>query len=393
MSPVPPLDQHYTPSALARELIGTVDLNHVGRVGDFAVGDGELLRAAAERWPEAELVAADIDPQTVARLRRRYPAWSISRCDFMSARSRARARAVRRGSGFDVIALNPPFSFRGGTKKTVMIGERVVSCSPPLAFVVEAVRYLRSGGQLVAILPHGALTSEKDREARELLADHHGFEVVRTCARGTFSSCTPRTAVVRIGTGTVFDPSPLPLSTIPDGRARVGDVSMRRGRTPVGRALSSGLPLVHTTELRGGKLLPSRRFADARGATVRGPAVLLARVGKPMSSKVVLVDVTHPPVVLSDCVLAVECSTLSAARVLRRAILENWETVEAAYGGTCARYLTLASLKDLLWALGVSVLPYGTSVRAQPSGSVSGDGLASEEPSLGAISGSHILES
>lgn len=349
-------------------------------MGDFAAGDGELLRAAQERWADAALVAADIDPSTVGRLRKRHPTWSTSRCDFTNPRSRAKAGGLRRAHGtFDVIALNPPFSFRGGTKRSVRIGESVVSCSPPLAFVADAVGYLRAGGQLVAILPHGTLMSEKDRAARSMLAEAYGFEVVRTCARGTFSTCTPRTVIVRIGTGATSGVCLPPVVPVEDGRRRIGVVSMKRGRVPVRTAVPVGLPLVHTTNMRDGVLGRLEHAADLRSEPLIGPAVLIPRVGKPMVTKVVLMDPSHPPAVLSDCVLAVECSTPGAARTLQAALVENWSAVEAAYGGTCARYLTLGSLQRLLILLDVDVLPYGTSVR--DGGEInrpSGDGLATE---------------
>jgi hypothetical protein len=377
MSSTPLLDQHYTPATVARELLGAVSLDRVHLVGDFAAGDGELLRAAQERWTDATLVAADIDLSTVSRLRKRHPTWSTSRCDFTNPRSRAKARGLRRAHGtFDVIALNPPFSFRGGTKRSVRIGESVVSCSPPLAFVADAVMYLRAGGQLVAILPHGTLTSEKDRMARGLLAETYGFEVVRTCARGTFSSCSPRTAIVRIGTGAVSEiitPSVIPIT---DKCIHVGEVSLRRGRVPVGAATPAGLPLVHTTDMRDGALMRPKRFAGVGGELVRGPSVLIPRVGKPTATKVVLMESDCTPAVLSDCVLAVECLTPSAARILQEALVENWAAVEAAYGGTCARYLTLASLRQLLIQLGVGVLAYGSSIRTRTSLYPIGNGIA-----------------
>lgn len=381
MTSVRPIDQHYTPKALARELIGAVTLDRVGMVGDFAAGDGELLRAAQERWPNAALVATDIDPPTVAGLQKSHPGWSTSRCDFTNPRSRARTLALRGAvASFDVIALNPPFSFRGGAKREVQIGDKVVSCSPPLAFLIDALAYLREGGQLVAILPHGTLSSEKDRSARLLLTESFGFDVVQTCARGAFASCTPRTAIVRLGTDVVSqDWLPILVEPIRDVDTRVGDVSLKRGRVPVGDSQPEGLPLAHTTELRGGELLQPRRFADSKSELVRGPAVLIPRIGKPSKTKVVVMKSRRAHVVLSDCVLAVECSTLAAAQIVQKALLMNWAVVEAMYGGTCARYLTLASLRDLLAQLGVGVLPYGLSVRSRIGGRAgySGDGGAS----------------
>lgn len=377
---MPDLDQHYTPTELARTLVRSVTRDSVAAVADFAAGDGELLRAAEARWPTARLVALDIDPVAVRGLKRTHPTWAVGRCDFKRAQSRNRTRALRGGTGgFDAIVLNPPFSFRGGTKSRTRVLETEVECSPPLAFVVEALAYLNQGGELVAILPRGVLLSEKDALARRLLSASYGLEVVGSFERGVFESCTPRTVMVRIGTGTVGAlPDDRPVTPL---RTAIHEVSIRRGRVPTKRASGGGLPFVHTTELRGQRLSPSTRRAAPTDQAVEGPALLLPRVGKPMASKLVVVNEGTPAVVLSDCVLAVECSSARDACVLQRALLENWEATEASYGGTCARYITVASLAGLLERVGVHVLPYGETIRdaglAHPA---SGDGRTETDP-------------
>ena len=333
------------------------------------------------------MVAADIDSATVSRLRRRHPAWSISRCDFTDGHSRARAQAVRGGQGgFDVIALNPPFSFRGGTKRDVQIGDRATTCSPPLAFVAEAVRYLRSGGQLVAILPHGALTSEERPRrpcapgrrprvrgrahvrAGDVFVVHskdrgrpnwYGYRF-----RGPSSSCFSDSRRPFPGWRRQYAAGPDTCRQGHAYRAPTGthDGSNRRGSGPPAPVRQPGWR----------EDTWACRSAPASGKADGGE-------GGPYGG--------HQPSGGAIRLRArpVECSTPSAARTLQRAIVENWKTVEAAYGGTCARYLTLASLQSFLWALGVAVLPYGDSIRARTSLSGSGDGLASEEPELRAV--------
>lgn len=358
-------DQYFTPSTLAEELVGFVTLENVATVADFAAGDGELLRAAAGRWNGVKLTATDVDPGVVGSLKRRYPGWSVSRCDFTNSRSRARADALRgREASFDVVVLNPPFSQRGGTRFATVIEGVTYESGPAFSFILQSLRYLRPGGQLVAIIPYGALHSEKDEVARGAVSARYGLDVVRTCERGTFRAGTPRTAVVRVGLGPELTGEALPP---PQGRVETAfEVSLQRGSLPVHRSVAEEgvLPLVHTTELREGAVTVGSLWAPQGSRSIVGPAVLIPRVGKPLRKKLALLERSRGPVALSDCVLAVECSEEGLAERVLRALHRRWETVERAYGGTCARYITLKALSQLLVEAGFRVLPYGDSVRA-----------------------------
>jgi hypothetical protein len=61
------------------------------------------------------------------------------------------------------------------------------------------------------------------------------------------------------------------------------------------------------------------------------------------------------PIVISDCVIALKCGTADKARVVKNSMVKNWETIERMYGGTCARYITVDSLRELLNGLGFEV--------------------------------------
>ncbi len=81
---------------------------------------------------------------------------------------------------------------------------------------------------------------------------------------------------------------------------------------------------------------------------------MLPRVGEPKATKCVLY-LDRGKLVLSDCVYAIRCKSVSDARQLKICLLEAWKTVEASYKGTCARHLTLPGLRELLQHLGFDV--------------------------------------
>ena len=58
-------------------------LQRSGIVADLTAGEGGLLAAARRRWPNAPIVATDVNPNAVARLRRSYPDWSSGRVNLL----------------------------------------------------------------------------------------------------------------------------------------------------------------------------------------------------------------------------------------------------------------------------------------------------------------------
>jgi len=347
------MDCYYTSPELAQELIWAVGKDRtVARVADFAAGRGELLRAAQGRWPRAAIFALDLDGRAVARLRRENPKWRVARCDFLDPISRERTSILAGLEGqVSLVVLNPPFSYRGGRRYPGSIDGTPVTCGPAMAFLLASLPYLRRDGDLLAVLPAGLLKTEKDEEARRLLRHRYDLEVVATNGRSAFQGCYPGTVLVHVR----------PLR---EGRAlgqmvgspktacrwRRGHIVVRRGTVQMHSLCEDlpkkSLPLVHSTELSDGKANTGRRGGPDGRSVVRGPAVLLPRVGRPSKDKISLY-LSRSPVVISDCVFALLCEDSEHARAVQKAFTNRWPTVEQEYGGTCAPYLTVRSLVGL----------------------------------------------
>ena len=121
------------------------------------------------------------------------------------------------------------------------------------------------------------------------------------------------------------------------------------------------MPFIHSTELRKAAVDISARKIKSGIRTIRGPAVLLPRVGTPNALKVaVLKDST---VALSDCVFALGCRSQKAAAALKRSILDGWSSFEKLYTGTGARYVTIAKLIRWLGTKGYTVVRTTTAIK------------------------------
>jgi hypothetical protein len=358
-------DQYYTPDKLAERVIAAFTIVNPKHIADFAVGDGRLLRTAQKKWPSIRCTAMDIDEDTIITVQGCYPKWKSFICDFTDAEARKPILVYRnRTLRLPTIALNPPFSIQQGKVRSrkVCIAGTTVRCSPSLAFVVDALAYLSKGGQLVAIIPQGPLYSDLDANARQLLEQHYGFEVVELIPQAGFKDCEPRTAIVRFTEGV----SLVPVAGAPGGA--VDEVQkpcalqsrLLRGSISNSRVESSNHPLsfpfIHTTDLAAGELNGTKKRifkSDVEFAT--GPAVLIPRVCKPDVNKIVLLPLGMDAV-LSDCVIAVECLSLSDAEKLQNHLVSNWSLTEQIYVGTCARYVSVSGLSTFLQDIGCELL-------------------------------------
>ena len=346
------VDRHYTPSGIAAALAAELDFAGNSRplVADLAAGDGALLAAVAERFPKSRLVATDVDSNAVARLRRRFPEWRVGRCNLLSPGSVARCSALR-GLKPDAVVLNPPFSCRGGhVVLTDMDGIRVTS-GIALAFVLRAVTLLSPRGQVLALLPAGALSSERDQMARRLLSRLCEMTILSRYAERSFPGTAAKTALVRF---TCREQSDV-VHRFADSRMRLAptpDVVVYRGRLPIHEAATTyGVRLLHTTELKAGRIGRTARRAPTRYA-IPGPLLLIPRVGEPAIGKIVLYS-GQRRVALSDCLFALSAST-ARLRLTQRLITNDWRSFSGRYGGACAPFITLQAVLRALVRLGVN---------------------------------------
>lgn len=353
-------DRFDTPTQLALNMIAAVSRLRPRCVADFAVGGGALLKAAAQRWPTARIIATDLCKATVQTLRRAHPDWETGCLDFLDERMRVRRLTPVTGK-VGLILLNPPFSCRGGTRSCVDVGGRAISCSLGMAFVLTALRYLAPSGQIVALLPSGTLRSEKDADAWLYLQSRFAVRLVGTNDHKTFKGCSPRTVVVHLhGENCTDRAQSLSACNVPRIKRNgvLPSIEVQRGSLQMhdlpNQRHAVQTILIHSTNLQEGAVAGKTRAVRTSRSLVSGPAVLLPRVGQPAQRKIAVLR-TRTPVALSDCVMAIKCRGIRHAEQVKALLVSNWDHVAAAYDGTCAPYLTLPRLCVLLSSLGLTV--------------------------------------
>ena len=333
-------------------------------VADFAAGSGELLLAAATIWPEATMVATDIDCEAVRNLRKVSDGWRTGVCDFTNPRSRQNSPILRSLNGrTNLVLLNPPFSCRGGIRVSATVGGTTSKCSPGLAFVVNSVDYMTEGGELIAVLPQGSLTSEKDAATWALLRSIGDTEILKNNGLGTFARAAVRTAVVRFQkrhSRVEGEPSPRLNTCRASSKEVLPPVRIVRGTTQMnhiqpGEGHTDSIALIHSTHLQDFTVSSHCKVRSRPNHCAVGPMVLLPRVGQPKRSKIA--KYPDPDVfMLSDCVIALMCHDPESTELLWKDLQSNWSLLEQEYVGSGALYITNRRLSNFLTRLGYSPL-------------------------------------
>lgn len=348
------VDTFYTPPPLCAKIVDAV-VSRPTVVADFAAGSGELLKAAFQKWPSACYVATDISSAAV-RILRKNGKWSVGRCDFLKNSSRKKCHPLRDLEGrVSLVLLNPPFSYRGGSYCCVNLAGITIRCSKAMAFLLNAVSFLAPGGQIVAVMPSGSLRSQRDEQAWSVIQTLFKVENLATNGHRTFAGCVTRTCIVRLR-----PQLQAPTRMTSDNRSKVPGppVKIYRGKIQMHavpkRKPARYIELVHSTSLKNHAVeIEGYRVNKSCSQPIKGPMILMPRVGKPDVSKVVLYGKAHP-VVLSDCVFALKAALGTLEEIYSR-LTQNWESIEHLYRGTGARYVTAFDLATVLRSNGFEV--------------------------------------
>lgn len=336
------------------------------RIVDPAAGGGSLLRAAQSACPGAELFAIDSDPQAIALLHKAALGISVSQADFLSDSSLRASNVGRllRKSPPDLILLNPPFSYRGQEGVPLALGERLIRVSPAAHFVWRALRLWAPRLGLRAVMPEGVVYGQRHSAYWKYLSQNYRIVEIDSLHSSVFRGARARSVLISL------TPSDTDSSDDVSQVARIRPqlvgctcVEVVRGRVSMHRwePDASGVPFVHTTDMRDEDLGGNAgRLAAASLATV-GHFVVIPRVGNPSSFSPRLVSGS---VVLSDCLLALRAPDYHSAVLLQQSVRENWRRLAREYVGTGASYLTVSKLMTYLIEQGYS--PHFVKASALP---------------------------
>jgi tRNA1(Val) A37 N6-methylase TrmN6 len=184
--------RHDTPWEVARELAKFAPKKLCALL-DPAVGAGALLGPILRRAdPKVRLFCVDSDQVALREFKEQLPSEipepTLVHADFLTWSEAASGLPL-----FDCVAMNPPFSGRKQGMRPISVARefpelparnRMVPIEA--AFVARAVRLLRNGGRLLAILPASIVMSENLQWLRDSLCCCGAIQYVHELPRRTF---------------------------------------------------------------------------------------------------------------------------------------------------------------------------------------------------------------
>lgn len=343
------LDCYYTPEPVARRILEQAHLQRAPEVcADSTCGSGRLLQAANDVFGYVECVGIDRDRYAIAELRRRNPNWILAVGDLLNARLRKSFVSIIPGN-VDLLILNPPFSL--GNRKSVEIsyeGQQLRG-SVAMAHLLRSFELFSPREGAIAIVPESLLYSETDADAREALGARYSLHKIADLQSSTFRGARAHASAVQISQNSQRKSKKEDAL----GYGNVIWTRVVRGGLQVHAMNESklGTPFVHSVDIR--RLLEQqdvswlRRTSNSVRGRVDGWMVLVPRVGMPEKGLVRPVEIAQT-VQLSDCVIALQCTSKATAAKLATRIKESWEGFRGIYRGTGARYVTVLRLKEWL---------------------------------------------
>jgi type I restriction-modification system DNA methylase subunit len=338
------IDTHYTPKNLAQHLVSYIEKQDVSSVADFCVGEGELLKVAKMRWRDAQFYGSDISEDVIHLLRKLYPDWKLYKCDFLNLKLRKKNNFFK--NKYDLILLNPPFTCKGATIQSVIFDDTEYHVSTAMAFLVEAIQFLKDDGVIYAILPQSIAYSQKDEKIRKYLIEKYDLKIFEELNNQGFEKCSPNIVLASIN-----DKNKLTQNTrfkqISTGIEQLiiqrGNVSMHEVR----EVKKSAISLIHSTNLKNNKIVDIKYRVNKMRSRIEGPALLIHRVGQPNINKICIIP-AEKAYALSDCVIGLKTKTIDDCILLKKIIMDNWSDFSNLYKGTGAKYITIERLKYFL---------------------------------------------
>ncbi|OFX20374.1 MAG: hypothetical protein A2041_00645 [Bacteroidetes bacterium GWA2_31_9b] len=336
-------DSHYTPEILSEKLLDYANLKTISSIADFCVGNGSLLIAAKKKFRNAKFFGSDISRSEIKELKKNYPKWNLSLCDFTNSKSRNSSSILKNKiGGFDLIVLNPPFSCRGGSVAVVEFEGIRYNVSTSMLFIVESLKYLSQKGILLAILPISVAYSQKDRLIWNKLVSDYNLSILEQPIVNQFKNCSPSVMLVSINSERLTS-NTNNQNTLNHG---ITDISLFRGKISMhtlNGSATKGRLFIHSTNLKKNRLENLGYKIINSLSEVKGPAILLPRVGNPSTQKLAIIG-SKDVYVLSDCIIAITTKSDKEAKDLMNRILNDWDNFKELYKGTGAKYITLERL-------------------------------------------------
>ena len=380
-----PLGRFYTSEAISGLLVSKFHQDSPRNVIDIGVGDGSLLNAAYNRWKNAIFYAADIDPESIAKISVKLPFVRLRHIDGLSPGLDKKLNL--KVDSVDVAICNPPYLRIKNSPQTMsMLKEaglvhslRLKRLTSDIVFLAQNLALLKEGGELGIILPDSIFSGHEFICLREDIITYNKPNAIIQLPDKIFHKTEARTHILLLEKGGKSSPGmplyrsnergeleePLYISKEEavqrmdysyyrwknrqkrtDHYSCLGDlgVEIKRGRSSKKVLLAAGIKFFHTSSFPASNPVVELENISIPGEIMVEPGdILVSRVGKRCIGRVALVE--SGTMVISDCVYRLRVPA-KYREIIWKALVspggKKW--LEAHAHGVCSRCLSKKNL-------------------------------------------------
>ncbi len=198
------LGRYYTSHLFSELLIKNLDSANPSLILDLGAGGGSLIKAAAERWNSAEIIAADIDQSSIKRLNDTLPLIKAYHANGLKVNIEKNIGLVK--SSIDVAICNPPYlHIRDKTKFYNLLEEanlhnclNLPKLTSDIIFLAQNLKLLKIGGELGIIVPDSILTGKEFQLVRRSLLSNHNVKEIIELPERIFPKTEAKTHIIII---------------------------------------------------------------------------------------------------------------------------------------------------------------------------------------------------
>ncbi|EKY3883892.1 N-6 DNA methylase [Enterobacter hormaechei] len=362
--------QFYTQQGVSELLISLLEHEEPITCLELSAGEGALLDSASTKFPHMEITAFDIDPKNAALLSAKYPKADIYCMDSTDQK----IHSILHSSRFDIALCNPPFQTINNTKQFESIVEDVFGTSistkkirSEVIFLAINLLYLKDGGELAIILPDLFFSSASYNWLRRALINNFTIKNIIECEHRSFLKTEAKTYIFHISK------SISEISKISYFKYKnVGDIqkdyisvdslekkepklsepnndyySVFRGRLSGKECKKSGCSYFHTNSFKEITYTTTAEESIEEHFIAKNGDVLIARVGSRIVGEYEIFKGNKA--VVSDCIFCLSFYNED----FKIFFLDFWmknkhEWLESHISGTCAKHISLLSIRNLL---------------------------------------------
>ncbi|MGM0938627.1 MAG: N-6 DNA methylase [Pseudomonadota bacterium] len=359
--------QFYTTPIVSKLLVSTLTTQNPRSCLELSAGEGALIDAVLNKYPNVLFTAIDIDAKNYFFLKEKYANHNI-----LLHNSLHSSLLENINNKFDIAVCNPPFSYIENSDHIRFIINKILNkdlktkkIRTEIFFFCLNLYLLKSQGQLSIILPDLFLKSIHLKWFRESLSKNYTINKIIECAHKSFSKTEAKTHLYSITNKkpnlnnkiTLINNRSEYLLTIADyindksyyfNRLIDNSFILFRGNLSGKKCRESNSPYFHTTSFSAPEHYNEKEwYNNTKTKMAISNDILIARVGSRVLGKT---QVFHgKSAVISDCIFCLRIIDSKLREyILNRWLCEREDWLSKNSKGTCAKHFTLSDFRSLI---------------------------------------------